>query len=142
VFATSSLLERNGMRGQFVALRGQQLSLKIEFVEYIDFAAQDIRFDRFLNEVDSPSLVTLEPPGSVDGTSGDKDDGYATTSFVPAHELSEFIAAEARHLNVDERQSNVVLQKQFQCLVARARPEEQQVIALQQRVEGKQVFLE
>ncbi|KQY26641.1 hypothetical protein ASD31_00025 [Rhizobium sp. Root482] len=56
---------------------------------------------------------------AIGGARRYEDDRDAPGALVAAHQFGQFETVETRHLNVNERQCNVVLEQKFECLIAR-----------------------
>ena len=126
ILAPVGLLQRLGLRLQRVALGGDLLALAIEFEKHVGLAAQNIGFDRLVDEIDRAGLIAAETALRVGVAGGDENDRNMAGALVAAHQLGQFEAVQARHLHVDQRQRDVVLQQKLKRLVAGARLQQHQ----------------
>ena len=101
--------QRLGLRLQLVALFGDLLALPIQLEEHLGLAAQDVRLDRLLNEVDGAGLVAAKPALVVGAAGGHENDRNPSRALGAAHQFGQLEAIQARHLHVDQRQRDVVL---------------------------------
>ena len=99
-------------------MRCQLLALPIEFEENFGLAAQDIGLDWLLDKIDGASLVTLETALSIRRAGRHENDGDAPGFLVAPHKLGKLEAVKARHLHVDQRQGNIILQEDLKGLIA------------------------
>src|SRR6202012_3165425 len=65
ILAAVGLFQRVGTGLELVALGGDLLPLAVPLEKYVRLAAPDVRFDRFVNEVDSPGFIAAKAPLAV-----------------------------------------------------------------------------
>lgn len=82
IFLLRCLAQRLRLCCQFISLQSELLSLTIELEENLGLAAQDIRFDRLLNEIDCSRLIALKAALSG-AASGDKMIGTCRVRSLP-----------------------------------------------------------
>ncbi|MNH98799.1 hypothetical protein D3C73_515490 [compost metagenome] len=140
VFAAVRRAQGVGVGLQFIALGENLPALAIEVDEDVRLAAQDVGFDRFLDEVDGPGLIAPEPSLQIGASRRDEDDGDVARVHIAAHELGQLKTVHAWHLHVHQGQGDIVDQQQLQRLVARAGLQADDVLPLQQRLQREQVF--
>src|SRR6476619_2597309 len=117
------------------------LLLTIQLEEDIRLVPEDVRLDRLVQEVDGAALVAPERPPLVARAGGDEDDRYVPCAFAASHQLGERESVHFRHLHVEQRQGDVVRQKQIQGLRPGMRRQHHHVLAPQQRLEDQQVLV-
>ena len=100
-----------------------------------------MRFDGLVEEVDRAQLVSLEQPVLIARSGRDEHDGDVPRALGAPHQLRELEAVQLRHLHVDERERDVVDQKQLERLRARARLQELHIVATEQGRQREQVLL-
>ena len=132
VLAAVGFLQRLGVCLEFVALRGDLLSLPVKLEKDVRLAAQNVGFDRLLDEIDGAGLVAAKAPLAVGVAGRHEDDRNAPRAFVAAHQLGQLEAVHAGHLHVDQRQRHVVLKQKLERLVAGARLQQHEAVAAQQ----------
>ena len=118
------------------------LTLPMQLEEHVGLAPQDVRLDRLVEEVDRAGLVALEHAVLVARAGGDEDDRHVARALAAAHQLGQLEAVHLRHLHVEQRQRDVVHEQQLERLGARARLQQLDVVAAQQRRQREQVLLE
>ncbi len=123
--------QRPGAGLQSVALGLDLPALAVQVEEDIGLAAQHVRLDRLLDEVDRAGLIAAEPPLGVGAAGGQEDDRDVAAALVAAHQLGQFEAVHAGHLHVQQRQRHVVLEQELQGLLAGPGLQELEAVALQ-----------
>jgi hypothetical protein len=142
VLAANRSLQRFSLLLQWVALRFDLLPLTIKLEEDLRLASQNVRLDRLLNEVDGARIISFKAAALVCAAGGHKDDRDPACPFIAAHQLGKLESIEARHLDIDQRKRDTVLQKQFQGLVTRTGLQEREIIAAEQGLERQKVFFQ
>lgn len=109
-----------GLRYVFegIALCGDLLTLAVQVAKYIDLAAQDIRFDWLFDEIDRTCFISPKATLIVRASGRNENDRDMARALAAAHELGEFEAVHGRHLHIEQRERDIMLQQYFQRLVA------------------------
>ena len=142
VLAAVGRPQLGGVGFEFVALAQHLAALIEEVEEDLGLAAQDVGFDRLLNEVHRPGLIAAEASLVVRAARRDEDDGHVARPRRSPHVFGQLEAVHAGHLHVEQRQGDVMREQQFQRLVAGAGLEERQAVAPKQGLEREQIFLQ
>ena len=142
VFAAVRFLQCVGVSLEFVTLDGDLLPLTVEVEKYIRFAAQNVGFDRFVDEVDRAGLIATKAALAVGTTRRHEYYRNPPGAFVTAHQLGQLEAVQSGHLHVDERQRDVVSKQKFEGFVARARLQQHQPVAAKQCFQRQEIFLQ
>jgi len=96
----------------------------------------------FWMEIDGAGFIATETPRHARGAGGNEDDRDMPRAIVDAHDLGEFEAVDAGHLDIEESEGIVMDQHELESFLAAARRVEVQPLALEQRNQRKQVFFE
>src|ERR1700722_20531745 len=116
VFAPVRLHQRSRIGPELVALSGDLMALLVELEEHAGLAAEDIRLDWFVEEIDCSGLVAPKPALTISRPGGEKDDGDPAGSLRSPHEFGEVVAVHLGHLYVENGERDVLLQQQLQRL--------------------------
>ena len=100
---------------------------------------QDRVVDRLLHVVDRASLVAFEAVLIALVGGGEKDDRDPAGALLPAHQLGYLVAVNVGHLHVEQHHSEVVVQGQSQCFVARSGGDHLGVHLGEQALQGSQI---
>ncbi len=114
----------------------------IQHDEGIGLVPQNVRVDRLEQKVHRARLVTAKHSIRFAGARGQENDRNVFGTLRAAHEFGELEAVHLRHLHIDERQRELVLQDQLNALVARACGDDVRIVPTQQRFERDQVLLD
>jgi hypothetical protein len=111
-----------------------------ELEEHVDLGLEDLGVDRLEQEVDRAGLVALEHPGRVARAGGDEDDRDVLGARGAAHQLGELEPVHVGHLDVDQRDRDVVDQQQLERLGAGPGAQRLDAVAAEQGLERDEVL--
>ena len=114
----------------------------MELKEDASLAAQNIQFDGLVQEVHCSSLITPETALAVGASCGQKDDWDASGALGPPHKLGEFKTIHIWHLDVEQRQGDVILEKEFQGVVAGPSLQAEEPLTAKQAFQRQKVFFQ
>ncbi len=134
-------VEAQGL-GAFVQFLGELLLLAMELEENVRLVPQHVRVYRLVQEIHRAGFVTLEQPVLVVRAGGDENDRHVARAFAAAHEFGQFETIHLRHVHVEQGEGHVMQQQQLERFGAGAGLDQFDVVALQQRREDQEVFLE
>ncbi|MNC48780.1 hypothetical protein D3C75_979160 [compost metagenome] len=93
-----------------------------------------------MQKVHRAAFIALERVVHLAPGGGDEHDGDVAGLFRAAHQLGQFETVHARHLHIEDGQGELVLEQQRQRCLGRLCLVHLAVLALDQGVEGQQVF--
>ncbi len=128
--------------GPIIEFGGQGLALPIQFEEHLGLVSEDVRLDGFVDEIHRAGFISFELAVQFARPRGDENQWYVPGALAAAQEFRELESVHVRHLHIEERKRHIVHQQQFQCFRARARGQNLDVAARQQRRQRQQILFE
>ncbi|MNP34615.1 hypothetical protein D3C76_1279120 [compost metagenome] len=121
-------------------LAAEHLALAEQVDEHRHLALHRQDIEWLVQKVHCPALVALEGVVHLAPRGTDENDRNVLGLLGATHQLGQLEAIHARHLHIENGQGEFVLQHQRQGLFGRLGLMHLAVFALDQRVEGQQVF--
>jgi hypothetical protein len=116
--------------------------LPIELNERLHFVQQDGGLHRLEQKVHGSGFVAAEHAFTVTRPGRHHDDRNMLGALRAAHQLGEHEAVHLGHLNVDDRERDLVHEQQLERLLAAVRQQELDARTAQQRLEREEVVLD
>jgi hypothetical protein len=118
--------------GTLLEILREPHALAVELEEYVRLVLENMRLDRLVDEIHRSGFVALEDALRLASAGRHEDDGHVTGPLASPHQLCELEAIHLGHLHVQERQSEIVDQKELQRLGAGLRGQGLDAVTLQQ----------
>src|SRR3569623_1705968 len=128
--------------GALAQLLREPLLLTIEFKKNLGLTDENVRFDRFVEDIHRAGFVAFEHATLIALAGGDKNERHMAAAIAAAHQFGVFEAIHVGHQHIEERERDVMDQQQLQRFGAGTRLEQFHIVAPQQRRERKQILLE
>src|SRR6476469_27399 len=138
ILALIRLREGLGIGFELVPLRGDLATLLVKLEENAGFAAQNVRLDRLIQEVDRAGFVSAKSALPIGCAGREKDNRRPAGPLGSPHELSELVPIHLGHLHVKNGKRDVVGEQKFERLRPRARFEQDKAVASKEALQRQQ----
>src|SRR3569833_3445758 len=100
--------------GALAQLLREPLLLTIEIKNNLGLTDENVRFDRFVEEIPRAGFVAFEHATLLARAGGDKNERHMAAAIAAAHQFGEFEAIHVGHLHIKKHKHNNKKQQQLQ----------------------------